>query len=58
MTGGGGEKARERERWTNSKNMKKRRYRELVSWCFKPSQPQRIVSGLRYREKKRTGVKW
>ena len=20
---------------------------ELVSWCFKPSQPQRIMSGLR-----------
>ena len=21
--------------------------RPLVSWCFKPSQPQRIISGLR-----------
>ena len=21
--------------------------RELVSWCFEPSQPQRIISGLR-----------
>ena len=20
---------------------------DLVSWCFKPSQPQRIISGLR-----------
>ena len=20
---------------------------ELVSWCFKPSQPQRIISGLK-----------
>ena len=21
--------------------------KQLVSWCFKPSQPQRIISGLR-----------
>ena len=26
---------------------------ELVSWCFKPSQPQRIISGLREIFKKR-----
>ena len=24
-----------------------RRMRGKVSWCFKPSQPQRIISGLR-----------
>ena len=24
-----------------------RRVSWLVSWCFKPSQPQRIISGLR-----------
>ena len=26
---------------------------QLVSWCFKPSQPQRIISGLRETFKKR-----
>ena len=26
---------------------------QLVSWCFKPSQPQRIISGLRDTFKKR-----
>ena len=26
---------------------------EVVSWCFKPSQPQRIMSGLRETFKKR-----
>ena len=43
--GGGreGEKERERER-----------ERERVSWCFEPSQPQRLTSGLkRKRERER-----
>ena len=24
-----------------------RRFKQLASWCFKPSQPQRITSGLK-----------
>ena len=27
--------------------LSKREVSKLVSWCFKPSQPQRIISGLR-----------
>ena len=26
---------------------------ELVSWCFEPSQPQRITSGLKEKEKRK-----
>ena len=31
---------------------------QLVSWCFKPSQPQRIISGLRETFIKRYIVEW
>ena len=27
--------------------LKKKRKKKLVSWCFEPSQPQRITSGLK-----------
>ena len=32
---------------TLSMENQRERERELVSWCFKPSQPQRIISGMR-----------
>ena len=39
---------RERERETERKRQRERdRERQRVSWCFKPSQPHRIKSGLR-----------
>ena len=39
---GGGRKKEDRKK--ERKNEKKNN--ELVSWCFEPSQPQRITSGL------------
>ena len=40
----GGERERERER--NREGDREMGEGELVSWCFEPSQPQRITSGL------------
>ena len=46
-----GARVRERER---EREGERERERELVSWCFEPSQPQRITSGLeRERERER-----
>ena len=44
---GGGERERQTDR-------ERQRERERLSWCFEPSQPQKITSGLeRERERKR-----
>ena len=32
---------------TRSRSTTQQRAKELVSWCFKPSQSQRIISGLK-----------
>ena len=42
-----GEKEEERERERERRRRRRRRRRSLVSWRFKLSQPQRIISGLR-----------
>ena len=34
------------------------RFFKLVSWCFEPSQPQRIISGLVYEETNTTVLYW
>ena len=55
-----------RKKKRKKKRRKKKRYKNLlVSWCFKPSQPQQITSGLRgtrrgsrrRRERRRRGRK-
>ena len=33
---------------------RRRRKKELVSWCFEPTQPQRVISGLMGRKKERS----
>ena len=42
---------RKRERERREREEKEERERELVSWCFEPTQPQRITSGLKTNEK-------
>ena len=37
--------------------LRSERFSKLISWCFKPSQPQRIISGLRETLIKRSVVK-
>ena len=54
------ERERETDRQTDrerDRETERQTERELDSWCFKPSQPQRITSGLRERERlRRWGV--
>ena len=46
----GRQRMRARTEETEKGEQKRReRERELASWCFEPSQPQRITSGLRER---------
>ena len=54
---GGGERVGEKRngierRYRERERTHRVRERERVSWCFKPSQPQRIISGLRERERR------
>ena len=42
--------AEKEERAKKKKNFKKS---QLLSWCFEPSQPQGITSGLKFKRKKK-----
>ena len=44
---GGTEQKKRKARRKGEKNKTEKVRKSLVSWCFKPSQPQRMISGLR-----------